>query len=98
MIGWIYSDPHWIGLATGVTRGGQKFWEGGKTIVGSSNRFRAVTDVGCDDFMQSGRLLGVARLPSRLAIDSTSQQMPKLTQSSAISRFGDQKPVRTGRA
>ena len=67
MIGWIYSDPVRIGLATGVTRGYQNFLEGTKTIVGTSNRFRVVTDVAYDDFMQLERPLGVARVPSRLA-------------------------------
>ena len=64
MIGWIYSVAR---LATVVIRGRQKFWEGAKTIVGCSNRFRVVTDVGYDDFMQWERPLGVARVPSRLA-------------------------------
>ena len=63
MIGWIYSVSWQV---SGVRRGGQKLLEGGKTIVGTSNRFRVVTDVGYDDFMQLGRALGVARVPSRL--------------------------------
>ena len=57
MIGSIYSDPVGIGFASGVTRGGQKSLEGGKTIVDTSNRFRVVTDVGHDDFVQLGRPL-----------------------------------------
>ena len=64
MIGWIYSVAR---LATVVTRGRQNFWEGAKTIVGSSNRFRVVTDVGYDDFMHSLRPLGAEQVPSRLA-------------------------------
>ena len=66
MIDWIYSDPVAVGFASGVTRGGQKILEGGKTIVGTSNRFRVVTDVGYGDFTQLGRALGVARVLSRL--------------------------------
>ena len=56
MIGWIYSDPVGIGLATGVTRGGQIF-RGGKTIVGTSNHFMVVTDVVYADCMQWERPL-----------------------------------------
>ena len=67
MIDWIYSDPVRIGFVSGVTRGCQKFVEGAKTIVGASNRFRVVTDVVYDDFMQLERPLGVERVPSRLA-------------------------------
>ena len=67
MIGWIYSDPVRIGFVSGVTRGHQNFLEATKTIVGTSNRFRVVTDVVYDDFMQWERPLGVARVPSRLA-------------------------------
>ena len=33
----------------------------------TSNRFRVVTEVGYDDFMQWERPLGVAQVPSRLA-------------------------------
>ena len=64
MIGWIYSVA---GARSGVTRGGQKFLEGGKTIVDASNRFKVVSNAVCDDFVQYGKLLGVARVPSRLA-------------------------------
>ena len=64
MIGWIYSVA---GARSGVTRGRQKFIEGAKTIVDASNRFRVVSNVVCDDFVQSGKLLGVERVPSRLA-------------------------------
>ena len=64
MIGRIYSVAR---LATGGTRGGQNILEGAKTIVGTSNRFRVVTDVVYDDFMQWERPLGVARVPSRLS-------------------------------
>ena len=67
MIDWIYSDPVRTGLRSGVTRGCQKFLEGAKTIVDASNRFRVVSNVVCDDFVQSGKLLGVERVPSRLA-------------------------------
>ena len=52
MIGWIYSDPPGVDFRTAVTAGGQNFLEGGKTVVVASNRFRVVTDVVCDDFMQ----------------------------------------------
>ena len=45
----------------------QKNLEGTKTIVDTSNRFRVVGDVVCDDFMQFGRLLGAERVPARLA-------------------------------
>ena len=61
MIGWSYSDPVRMGLATGVTRGLQTILEGAKTIVGTSIRFRVVTDVVYDDFMQWERPLGVER-------------------------------------
>ena len=57
MIGWIYSDPIGIGLATGVRRGGQKFLEGAKTIVELSNRFRVDGNIMCDDFTQFERPL-----------------------------------------
>ena len=50
-----------------VTRGKQKKIEVHKTIVDTSNRFRVVGDVVCDDFMQFGRLLVAERVPSRLA-------------------------------
>ena len=63
MIGWIYSDPDRIGLVSGVRRGGQKIVQVGKTVVGTSNRFRVVTDVVYDNFMQCERLLGVSRVP-----------------------------------
>ena len=64
MIGWFYSVSWRV---SGVTRGGQKILEGGKTILDTSNRFRVVTDVVCDDFMHSLRPLGAERVPSRLA-------------------------------
>ena len=67
MIDWIYCDPVRTGSRSGVTRGYQKFLEGTKTIVDASNRFRVVSNVVCDDFVQSGKLLGVERVPSRLA-------------------------------
>ena len=50
-----------------MTRGHQKILVATKTIVGTSNRFRVVTDVVYDDFMQWERPLGVTRVPSRLA-------------------------------
>ena len=52
MVGWIYSDPIAIDFVTAVTAGVQKILEAGKTVVDASNRFRVVTDVVCDDFMQ----------------------------------------------
>ena len=50
-----------------ASREGAFFLEGAKTIVGTSNRFRVVTDVGYDDFMQWERPMGVARVPSLAA-------------------------------
>ena len=67
MIEWFYSDPMIAGFVTGVTRGRQKYLEGAKTIVDTSNRFRVVRDVVCDDFMHLWRPLGAKQLPSRLA-------------------------------
>ena len=67
MLGWIYSDPVRTGFASGVTRGGQKFQRGVKTIVGTSNRFSVVTDVVYDGFMQWERPLGVERVATRFA-------------------------------
>ena len=63
MIGWIYSVA---GARSGVTRGRQKFLEGAKTIVDASNRFRVVSNVVCDDFMQFGSPLGAEQVPARL--------------------------------
>ena len=45
-------------------REGTKKIEGTKTIVDTYNRFRVVTDVAYDDFMQLERPLGVERVPS----------------------------------
>ena len=59
MIDWFYSDPVRTGFWTGVRNGRQKFLEGAKTIVRTSNRFRVVTDVVYDDFMHLWRPLGV---------------------------------------
>ena len=67
MIDWFYSDPRTAGFVTGVTRGRQKILEGAKTIVDTSNRFRVVRDVVCDDFMQFESLLDVKQVRSRLA-------------------------------
>ena len=67
MIGWFYSDPVRIGFASLVTRGWQKSLEGGKTVVDASNRFRVVSNVVCDDFMQYENLLDVEQVPSCLA-------------------------------
>ena len=64
MIAWFYSVAR---IPTGVTTSDQFFLEGTKTIVDTSNRFRVVGDVVCDDFMQFGRLLGAERVPARLA-------------------------------
>ena len=73
MIGWIYSV---VGIWTGVTRGAQKSLEAPKTIVDTSNRFRAVSDVVCDDFMQFERHTDVKQVPSRLAAPSQVPLMP----------------------
>ena len=66
--------------------------EGTKTIVGTSNRFRVVTDVAYDDFMHLERPLGVARVPSRLAAPpraSLSSQTPRLEPSRQVAKsFG----------
>ena len=67
MIGWIYSDPVRIGLATVVRRGDQKKLEATKTLADTSNRFRVVSDIVYDDFMQWETPLGVEPVPSRLA-------------------------------
>ena len=107
MIDWIYSDPHRIGSATVVTRGRQNFWEGAKTIVGSSNRFRVVTDVGYDDFMHSLRLLGAEQAPSRLAapprvpwkvIEQRGVSSDTYVAPGTESGAWNQKPVRTARS
>ena len=63
----MYFDPWIVGFDTGVRRGHQKILEGTKTIVGVSNRFRVVTDVMYDDFMQFGKPLGVKQVPAPLA-------------------------------
>ena len=65
MIGWIYSVA---GSWRVVTLSYQKFSEGTKTIVDTSNRSRVVSNVVCDDFMQLERPLGAERVPSRLAV------------------------------
>ena len=64
MIGWIYSVA---GFYRGVTAAYQKKSEGTKTVVDTSNHFRIVSNVVCDDFMQLERLLGAEQVPSRLA-------------------------------
>ena len=64
MIAWFYSVAR---IPTGVTTSYQFFLEGTKTIVDTSNRFRVVSDVVCDDFMQFVKPLGAEQLPSRLA-------------------------------
>ena len=84
MIGWIYSVA---GFWTGVTRDHQKKLEGTKTIVGASNRFGVVTDVGYDDFMQLGRPLCVVGVLSRLAAPrcasrSSQQRLPETSRPS----------------
>ena len=66
MIAWIYSDPEIVDFRTVVTPGGQKFLEGGKTIVVLSNRFRVDGNVMCDDFMQFERPLGAEQVSARL--------------------------------
>ena len=66
MIDLFYSDPRIAGFDTGVRRGHQIFLKGTKTIVGVSNRFRVVTDVMYDDFMQFQKSLDVVRHPPRL--------------------------------
>ena len=64
MIGWIYSDPVCAGFWTGGRTSYQKFVEHTKTIVDTSNRFRVVSDVVCDGFMQFESLLDVKQAPS----------------------------------
>ena len=54
----------WI-LDCGNARGA-KFSGGGKTIVELSNRFRVVSNVRCDMFMQFESPLGFKQVPSRL--------------------------------
>ena len=44
--------------------------------MGTSNRFRVVTDVVYDDFMQWERPLGVARVPWRLAAPPHDSHVP----------------------
>ena len=67
MIGWIYSDSVGVGSRTVVTAGRQKKLEGAKTIVDTSNRFRVVTDIMYDDFVQFEKSLVTERVPSCLA-------------------------------
>ena len=64
MIDWMYSVA---GIWTGVTYDVQKFSVGSKTIVDTSNRFRVVSNIMCDDFMHLLRPLGAKQVPSRLA-------------------------------
>ena len=66
MIGWIYSDSVGVGSRTVVTAGRQKKIEGAKTTVDTSNRFRVVTDIMYDDFVQFEKSLDVVRHPPRL--------------------------------
>ena len=75
MIGWIYSDPVRAGFWTGVRTSYQNFTEHTKTIVDTSNRFRVVRDVVCDDFIRLWRPLGAKQLPSSLA---TSSHVPRI--------------------
>ena len=94
MIGWIYSVAP---LATGVTRGCQKKVEGAKTIAGTSNRFRVLTEVAYDDFMQLERPLGVTRVPSRLAAPpraSPSSQTARLEPSHQVPKCFGKSPSR----
>ena len=63
MIGGIYSDSVGVGSRTVVTAGRQFFLEGAKTIVDTSNRFRVVTDIMYDDFVQFEKFLDVVRQP-----------------------------------
>ena len=66
MIDWFYSDPVRVGFWTGVTNDVQKFLVTSKTIANASNRFRVVSNVVCDDFMQFGEPLGDEQVPARL--------------------------------
>ena len=54
-------------MDTGVTTSYQKFSEGTKTIQDTSNRFRVVSNVMCDDFMQLESPLGAEQVPYGLA-------------------------------
>ena len=77
MIDWFYSDPVRSGFPTVVTTSYQNILEGTKTVVDTSNRFRVVSDVVCDDFMQFVKPLDAEQLPSRLAPRGASG-LPKL--------------------
>ena len=63
MIDWFYSVA---GFWTGVTNDVQKFLVTSKTIANASNRFRVVSNVVCDDFMQFGEPLGDEQVAARL--------------------------------
>ena len=73
MIAWFYSVAR---IWTGVTTSDQQILEGTKTIVDTSNRFRVVSDVVCDDFMQYENLLDVEQVPSRLAAPCGAMRRP----------------------
>ena len=64
MIAWIYSVAC---TDRAVTTSYQKISEATKTIVGTSNHFRDVANVVCDDFMDFGDSLGAKQVPARLA-------------------------------
>ena len=84
MIDWFYSDPVRSGFPTVVTTSYQNILEGTKTVVDTSNRFRVVSDVVCDDFMQFVKPLDAEQLPSRLA--APPRRLPELREARGATR------------
>ena len=64
MIDWIYSVA---GFWTGVRTLYQKFSQRTKTVLVTSNRFRVVSNIMYDGFVQFGKPVGPEQVPSRLA-------------------------------
>ena len=75
MIDWIYSVA---GFWTGVTTLYQNFSQRTKTVLVTSNRFRVVSNIMCDDFMQFGKPLGPEQVPPRLAAPPGVSRTPAL--------------------
>ena len=84
MIAWIYSDPVPYGFDRAVTTSYQKFSEATKTIVGTSNHFRDVANVVCDDFMDFGDSLGAKQVPARLVAPRGAPLAPRNASSSLV--------------